>query len=552
MTSVRAHRASVIGLALLMTVVAIYVLHAGRGTVAHFDEWDWITRRRGVSAETLLGPHNGHLSLVPVVAYKLLLQTAGLDHYWVFRVVLVLTHLVCVVLVFLLARGRVGTVGAAFAAGFVAVLGSAGDDLLWAFQIGFVGGVAFGLGALLALDRDSPRGDAVAAVLLALSLASASVGAAFMIAVAVEVAADPERRRRRWWVIAGPLALYAAWYVGYGESELRRENLRETPVYAAESGSAAAAGAVGLTLEYGRFLLLALAAAVGYRVYAAGKLAPRFVALATAAPALWALTALSRAQFNEPAAPRYVYAGAVLLVLLVCELARGRIVPRPRAALVLGAVLAFAAVANAHTLDGISDFLRVRADDVRARLGALDLVAARVDPGFQPVPAGAPQIQARTTLSAERAFGHVGLSPGELVAAPQAQGAAADEVLVAAGSLMTMAAPGGPGATGATPVLVRGVRGGTATTRGVCVRTRPTSADARLDLELPDGKAVRITTTGATGVLGRRFARSFSAAPAAEIPGRSTVVLRAAADAAATPWQLELASAGSVTVCPEG
>ena len=37
--------------------------------------------RRGSSLGTFLEPHNGHFSLVPIVLYKVLFATAGLDDY---------------------------------------------------------------------------------------------------------------------------------------------------------------------------------------------------------------------------------------------------------------------------------------------------------------------------------------------------------------------------------------------------------------------------------------------------------------------------------------
>ncbi len=544
----RITRATAAALALLLLIVGAYLLHAGRGTVPFFDEWDWITRRRGISGDTLLAPHNGHLSLVPVVLYKLLLQIGGLTEYWLFRLVLTALHLGCAVLVFLLARTRVGAAGALFAAGLVAVLGAAGDDLLWAFQIGFLLGVLFGLGALLALDRDSRRGDLAAAALLALSLGSASVGAAFAIAAAVELATHP-RRRERWWTIAAPLALYALWYLGYGEPELKRENLGATPVYAAESGATAAGGILGLTIDYGRIVLAGFAAAVGVRIWRADRVSPRLLALATAPVALWVLTALSRAQFKEPSAPRYIYCGAVLLVLLGCELARGRRVPHAQAGVLLTLVLTFAAVANAHTIDTTGAFLRAQAQDTRARLGALDLAGGAVDPALSVAPTTAPQIIAGSALYAERSFGRVGLSAAALDAAPPAQGAAADDVLRRSGAITAVPAdPTARARTGGPPVTT-GVRGGELRARGTCVLTRSTSTDERLNVTVPDGEAVLVTVADATGVLARRFGPDLPTEPSAEIPAGATVLLQTRADAATDPWQLELASAGNLTVC---
>ena len=55
-------------------------------------------------------------------------------------------------------------------------LGPAWSDLLWPFELAFVGSVLFGLAMLLALDRDDARGDVAACAFLAISLGFSSLG----------------------------------------------------------------------------------------------------------------------------------------------------------------------------------------------------------------------------------------------------------------------------------------------------------------------------------------------------------------------------------------
>ena len=103
-------------------------------------------------------PHNEHLSLVPVLVYKLLFSTVGTDSYVPYRVAGLLLHCGVAALLFAYARRRVGELLALGAAAIVLFLGTAWPDVLWPFQIGFLGSLAAGIGALLALDReDTPR-----------------------------------------------------------------------------------------------------------------------------------------------------------------------------------------------------------------------------------------------------------------------------------------------------------------------------------------------------------------------------------------------------------
>ena len=94
-------------------------------------------------------------------------------------------------------------------------MGTAYEDLLTPFQIGYFGSMAFGLGALLAIERRDDRGDAGACLLLVASLSFSSLGIAFAIgaAVAIGSTAGPARRS---YVVAVPVLLYALWYAGWG------------------------------------------------------------------------------------------------------------------------------------------------------------------------------------------------------------------------------------------------------------------------------------------------------------------------------------------------
>ena len=136
--------------------------------------------RRDWTVGTFLEPHNEHLSLVPVAVYKLLFVTVGIDDYAPYRTAVLLVHVLCVALLFLLVRRRVGDLLGAIVVLPILFLGTAWQDLLWPFQIGYLASVAAGLGMLLALERRDRAGDIVASVLIAVALASSSIGLPFV------------------------------------------------------------------------------------------------------------------------------------------------------------------------------------------------------------------------------------------------------------------------------------------------------------------------------------------------------------------------------------
>ena len=295
------------------------LLYLGRSTTFYFDEWDWVQGRRAWNAAALLEPHNEHLSLVPVLVFKLLFSTVGTDSYVPFRVAGLLLHCGVAALLFAYTRTRVGELLALGAAAVVLFLGTAWPDVLWPFQIGFLSSLAAGIGALLALDREDRRGDVIAAVLLGVALASSSLGLPLLAALALEVLGRPDRRSR-WWIVAAPAALYAVWYLAYGgEGTATSDNLFGSPGYVADAAAGAAGALFSLDMDWGRPLAVVGVVALLVSLHRRGTASWRLLALIAAPLAFWGLTALARGQLGEPAAPRYLYPGVVFLLLIAAE-----------------------------------------------------------------------------------------------------------------------------------------------------------------------------------------------------------------------------------------
>ena len=99
-----------LALAGLLALTAAVILYLGRSTTFYFDEWNFVLERRAWGLDALLEPHNEHLSLVPVLIYKALFSTLGIDAYAPYRVAGVVVHLIVLVLLFVYARRRVGDV----------------------------------------------------------------------------------------------------------------------------------------------------------------------------------------------------------------------------------------------------------------------------------------------------------------------------------------------------------------------------------------------------------------------------------------------------------
>jgi hypothetical protein len=536
-------------LALAAMLVAGLALLAwlGRETTFYYDEWDWVLQRREWDADALLEPHNEHLSFVPVLFYKLLFSTVGLEHYGPYRALGLLSHALVVIALFVYARRRVGDVLALAAAAVMLFLGTGWNDVLWPFQTGFMTSLAAGVAALLALDRESRRGDVAAAVLLAVALASSSLGVPLTAALAVEVLGRPDRRRR-WWVIAAPVAVYGLWWAVYGrEGVATLDNLFATPRYVAEAAAGAAGAIAGLGIEWGRILIVLGALALVLALRDRAALSWRLGALLALPLLFWGLTGLARADLNEPAASRYLYPGALFLLLIAIEAGAGRRLSRRGLAL-LAPLLLFALVANVGAMRDGAGWLRDRSAEVKGALAALRLAPPGLSPTFQPEPEVAPQIRADFYLEATRELGSPAPSPRALPRLFNRSREHADATLARALGLQL--APGArPG--GSAPRVESSTAVGVAP-RGACVTITSRGAGAEAQLAVPGGLVVA-PGGGEASVTLRRFADGFSAPALGRVErGGAPMAVRIPPDSSTVPWHARLTVEGTVRACGVG
>ena len=551
-----------LALAVLLAAGAAFILYENRATTFWIDEWLWALDRRGADPDTWLEPHNEHLSLVPLALYRLLFSTAGLDDYLPYRVIGVVAHLACVVLLFEYARRRVGGFLALLAAALLLLLGPAWQNILWPFQVGYLLSVGAGVGALLLLDRGDRAGDAGACALLALALASSGIGLAVAAGLVVEIAYG-RRRLGDAWIVAAPLAVYAAWWLAYQETELVRHNVVVAPGFVADAAAGVLSSLAGLggtvigenpqTLGWGRPLAVAAAAILVWRLARGGPIAPRATALFAILLAFWVSTALRRAQISTPVEGRYVYVGAVFTLLLAAELARGTALSR-RAAVVAALLVALAILSNVGDMRDGGRFLRDQADSARAVLGALELARPVVPPDH--VAAAFPGypfvvVHADAYFAAAAEYGTPAATPAELASSPDAARVAADAELVAVHEVGLRPAASDPPLGGAP----RGASaaGGTLEERGRCVAFRadpaaPASPPA-LELTLPAGGLLMTAAAGPAAIAVRRFADAFPEEPLATLPPATPATLRMVRDGAPQPWRVRVAPAGRATAC---
>jgi hypothetical protein len=535
--------------ALMLADVAL-LLYMGRGLTFFFDDWDYVTHDYGGGLHSLLVAHNGHLSLFPIVIYKVLFHLAGLNHYAVFRLMLIGLHLICAGLVFTLVSRRQTRVAALLATALILFLGAAWEDLIWAFQIDYLLSIAAGLSAWALLERDDRIGDAGAMLAVIVSIGSSGLGIPVLVGVAVELAT--KRQWRRTFIVVVPAILYMLWYLGYGEDVITHQGLINAPGFSEDIAAAAFGAIAGHGLDWGRPLAVLGVLLLLWRLPRPESLSPRLAALLATGVCLWVLTAAARSAISSPETSRYVYFGAVVIVLVAAELVRD--VPIGSRVLALAAVIVALFTLNGLTLlRSGSDSLRTTSKTVTAELGALQLASARAPAGYQPDPHLAPQITAGPYLHTVRA---IGSSPADSTramrsATPVAR-AAADSVLIALDApALTPLLGADEGASAGEPPKVLGLSSAASSQSGSCVAVRTTTGEAATVVVAVPAVGIVIHNRGRAAMTAavRRFGDSFVVLAGGLGPHAAATLSFPPDSAQAVPWQLQLTSPSLLEVC---
>lgn len=531
---------------LLGFVAFVVVMSRGADLLPWGDEFGFVVHRPDLSADSLLNPHNEHLVVCAVLAYKALLAVGGFEHYWVTRAFAAGVHLLVVGLVFALVRRRLGAALALALCIPVLLMGPGAENVLNPFQITFTLPLAGGLAAILVLDSEDARRDGLACAALVVAVGSSGVGLPFLVAVAVMLGL--RRAWRRLWVVAVPVALWGAWRVTRDvEQQLAWQRLDDVPPQLAAYASDAAGAIAGLGPKAGAALALAALVLVVAAFRRRGRGASRLAAYVVFATTLWTLLILSRSA-DELSTSRYRYVGGILVLLAVAEA-----LPRPHPRHHRTAVAIAATCGGLAAVAGLADF---RAEAARladfsskfqGQMRALEMSRALVDPERVVVTGLSPPFTGAQYFRVVEAYGSAALTEAQIDRADRAVGALADRLLIELQRVR------------ATPGSARGRAG---------ARPRPSATTARAPTRPPGCVTVspagpaapevgfgppglRVVASGGAAVEVRiwRLARGLPIERIATVPPRGAVEIRVPADASPRPWKAALLASPSATVC---
>ena len=534
-------------------VAAAGVLIAAQWHVTFFqDTFAFLLDRQDWSAASFFDPHNEHIVVIPVLITKVLLEVFGMSSNVPEQIAMGITVLTAPVLLFIWLRRRVGEWLALIAAVLFLFLGSAWPVIIWPFENEFTLPICFGLGMLIFLDREDTKGDAWACVMLVLASISGSLGLPFIALAFFDVVLKHrERGWRRAFVFAVPLFVYLVWYAGYGheaEKHLTLHNILHSPAYVVEGFASALDSLAGLSTipvnspgqnDWGRPLLIGAIALVGFAQWRRPGIPRGFWPVAAAGVIYWLLAALNFVPGREASASRYVYAGALFVLLMAAELAREWRFSR-NTLLVIGALALLAIGPNLAQMKEGADFEKQQSVYTRSDLGALEIARDTVAPSFTLAgvettgTASLSIVEAQKYFEAVDRWGSPAHTEAGLESAPPEGRHFADIVLAAAL----------PISHETVPEFDQSASSGEA-----CATMQPGEAQGKEIPVEPGATRVEVGPGPAAAIGMRRFAEGEFPVQIAAVEGGTTTTLQIPKDRAKKQWYVNVQAAQLVRVC---
>jgi hypothetical protein len=510
------------GVALLgagvFTYVVVRLSTLMTGVTFYFDEWDFV-QRRPVSIESLLRAHNGHLSALPVAVYQFFFQIFGLDSYRPYQIMILLVHLILCLVVFLACRSH-GQIIAISAALTIALLGAGWQNIFWPFQIGMIGSAAAGLYALHLFAQGSKKHWQIIICLTASLMCS---GGGIAVIAGVLGVTLLNRRWKLLYQVLAVVAVYLLWYLKYGEPQATSTNISKIPKYVYDSAVFAATG-LGTTSTIFGGLLLGVLLTLLLSNFKKNIADPIIVGASLIAVAGWVLTALARAQYNDPGATRYVYIGATYLIVIFA-----RTLPNHSkvwsSSLSLTAAILFV-LSSSSTLNEGANFMRDTSRAVLTEISVMEMLRNKVEPSFRPDTSRAPQIVAGEYFAAIDAHDSPGKSENWIAQQDNWVREVADQKIF--------------------EILKFGENLTTQINDSECVSASPMTDIGRM---APAGSSIAMKTTKPILIKFSRFADTTTENTAIQTNAVGVIRLELPKDRIQTPWVIKIGEPSDAMLC---
>lgn len=303
---------------LAVTLVGTGVLLLVESTKLWFklDDWDFLAHRglRLGGTAGIFYPHNEHWTTIPIIIWRALFNVVGVRDYWLYALPMILAHLAVVYLLWrFMLRHEIDAWTATLLAAAFSVVGVGWANLTLAFQVTFVGSVAFGLLAIAAVDADRPW---LSPIWGTCSLMCSAIGIPMVMASGLVALAQGKRRQAAIAVVP-PAVVFLIWYVAIGYHGTARNpfaslSVRGLASYVQSGLTSALSGFLDAPRFVGVIVAILLVAAAVIR-----RNVP--AALAVSAVVLYAFVGLGRFQegASQAASSRYSYVALAMVLPLV-------------------------------------------------------------------------------------------------------------------------------------------------------------------------------------------------------------------------------------------
>ena len=524
-------RPDLLALSTILGATLLALLYMGRGTIPLFDDWVFWTPPSTYAPDNLLQHYNGHAAVVTRFFVSVTTDVAGSDSYLLHRLWAYAMHIATLALLYFVAVPYVGRRLALIVIVPLTLMGLAWLHMVMPFSTIFQGpGVLGLLGAMLALQRGTRRGDVVACLVLLASVFTATAGLAAIAGVIVWLLWSPMQLRRLW-VAAVPAVLWLLWYATYKPDEGYEisflDDISLVPTFVAEGLSNGIRTYGYLPADWSSALAAGLVVLVVLVAARPRGMDRNLAAALASAVAFWGIIAVGRGPELRPDQLRYLYPDAVHVIIIAVIAAGLAGVRSNRRTTLIAVVLALAFfVPSFNQLRNTMQTERDESALSRAAIAAVDFTGTeRLDPSFNPI--FATREDGEFTLERYRralADGRMaGFSEEELLGKSERVRRTTDGTLTDALGIGIDTADSVPG--GCSPL------------------------DAGRPFEVPPGTRVAIDNRGAAAatVRVRRFADA--AADVGTVDAARTGVLELPRDRAKRPWTVEIGSTGGITAC---
>jgi len=526
-------RPDLVALAVLLLGTFGALMFLGRQTLPIFDDWLFWAPPSTYAPDDLLTHYNGHAAALTRLLTSLSVDVGGSDAFLLHRMWAYAMHVATLGLLYFVAAPRIGRGLALVAIVPLTLMGLAWLHLLMPYSAIFQGpGMVGLLAAMLALQRESRRGDLVAFGALLAATFTATSGLAALAGIVVWLLWPPVQLRRLW-VPGIPAVLWLAWYAGYkpdqGYEIQLLNDVSLVPTYVAEGLLHGIRTYGYLPGDWSAALAAALAILVVWVAARPGGMDRNLACAIAGAVAFWGIIAVGRGPELRVDQLRYLYPNAAHVVLIaVIAFGAAGVRSNRRTVLVAGTLALTFLLPSANQLRNTARMEREESLQSRAAITAAEIARDYTTDDYNPIfttreDGEFSMGRYRPALEDARSIGY---SEEELLAEPERLRRTADGTLLSA--LGIGLKPAGREGSGSCEPVADGGRFPVAAGTPVVV----------------DNAGAEPVTVGL-----RRFASGPSELGEVGAGGRATIAIPR--DRSDRPWEAAV-SGGAVRVCTGG